>query len=125
MFGSNRGLPKPPKLPNIPTSSSGIGKIAITAALNYLSKHPEIVNSAIDGIQGLNIAMPNIPTKTTGGERMWITLCESNGWKLQQNTFTHHARILNNDNYRIAWGSLSGMKKYLNTILEFSKYSNH
>ena len=67
------------------------------------------------------ISMPNIPMPTMGGKVFWNTLCEYNGWKLQQNMITHHARILNNDDIRIAWGTINGMIRALD---RFKKLSN-
>jgi len=51
---------------------------------------------------------PNIPTKTLGGTMFWNTLDRRNGWKLQQNMFTQHYRILDPDNVRQAWGQDEG-----------------
>ncbi|NTU22469.1 hypothetical protein HPY28_19285 [Brevibacillus sp. HB1.2] len=48
--------------------------------------------------------LPNLPTKTMGGKMFWNTLDFSNGWKLQQNLFTGHLRILDQDDVRQAWG---------------------
>lgn len=67
------------------------------------------------------ISMPNIPMKTMGGHVWWITIAECNGWKLQQNTFTHHARILDNTDRRIAWGTINGMDKVLDRLINMSK----
>ncbi|MGN1339889.1 MAG: hypothetical protein ACI4WS_06320 [Oscillospiraceae bacterium] len=56
-------------------------------------------------------SLPNVPTSTMGGEVWWNDLAECNGWRLQQNTLTQHARILDPDDVRRAWGSLSAMKQ--------------
>ena len=63
------------------------------------------------------LSLPNIPTPTLGGEVFWNTLAECNGWKLQQNMFTHHARILNSENVRIAWGTINGMEKAMERMV--------
>ncbi|MBI6875195.1 hypothetical protein [Clostridium aciditolerans] len=47
----------------------------------------------------------NIPTKTLGGKVFWYTLKSKNGWKLQQNKFTFHYRILDPENVRRDWGT--------------------
>jgi len=57
--------------------------------------------------------MPNIPTKTMGGEVFWDTLASSNGWRLQKNMFTKHCRIIDPGNVRRAWGSESVMMNAL------------
>ena len=56
-----------------------------------------------------------------GGKTFWNTLTEVNGWKLQQNMITHHARILNNSNVRIAWGTINGMEKALGRMIRFAQ----
>lgn len=48
--------------------------------------------------------LPNIPVQTMGGHFFWDTLREKNGWKLQRHKFTGHARILDPENVRQAWG---------------------
>ena len=48
--------------------------------------------------------MPNIKFPTMGGEVFWTDLAEYNGWRVQQNSFTKHCRILDPENIRIAWG---------------------
>lgn len=78
----------------------------------------KILKSEING--------PNIPFPTMGGKVFWNTLVEVNGWKLQQNMFTHHARILNDKNVRIAWGTIEGMEKAMDQMLHFAqKYQNN
>ena len=37
------------------------------------------------------------------------THAEHNGWKLQQSMFAQHARIIDGNNIRVAWGSFKGM----------------
>jgi uncharacterized protein YxjI len=48
---------------------------------------------------------PNLPTKTLGGQVFWQTIESTNGWKLQQNIFTEHYRIIDSQNIRQAWSS--------------------
>ena len=62
------------------------------------------------------LSLPNIPTPTLGGEVFWNNIAEYGGWKLQQNMITHHARILNSDNVRIAWGTINGMIKAMDRM---------
>jgi hypothetical protein len=64
----------------------------------------------------MEISLPNIPMPTMGGEVFWDTLAEYKGWKLQQNEFTKHCRILDADNVRRAWGTKNGMIKALDSI---------
>lgn len=71
-------------------------------ALNFLNKE---------------LSAPNIPTQTMGGEVFWTNLAEYKGWKLQQNTFTKHARILDPKNVRRAWGTVNGMYAALDRLV--------
>jgi len=64
------------------------------------------------------LSMPNIPMPTMGGEVFWNNIAESNGWKLQQNMFTRHARILDNNDVRVAWGSLGAMEKAMDRLVQ-------
>lgn len=76
------------------------------------SRAKELLN-----ILDMELSLPNIPFPTMGGEVFWTTLVEYNGWKLQQNMFTHHARILDSDNVRIAWGTINGMEKAMDRMI--------
>lgn len=84
--------------------------------LDLLSKSPELLE-----ILDKELQLPNIPTKTMGGEVFWHTLAEVNGWKMQQNMVTHHARILNSQNVRVAWGTVNGMYKAMDRLIDASK----
>ena len=94
--------------------------------MNELAKYEEVLRVLSSNIPDSNkilhifdseLSMPNIPLKTMGGEVFWNTIVECNGWKLQQNMFTHHARILDNDDVRRAWGTINGMQKAMNRII--------
>lgn len=60
--------------------------------------------------------MPNIATKTMGGEVFWNTLASSNGWRLQKNKLTSHCRIIDPSDVRRAWGSETVMIDALNHL---------
>lgn len=47
----------------------------------------------------------NITFATAGGKVCWNELGSCSGWRLQQNKFTKHVRILNPSDNRKAWGS--------------------
>lgn len=57
--------------------------------------------------------MPNVDTSTWGGKVFWKEVASCNGWRIQQNKFTHHCRILDPSDTRRSWGSESAMKKAL------------
>ena len=56
-------------------------EVVVEKALNFLLDHPELAKDIFDS----ELSMPNIPTKTMGGNVMWTTLAKVNGLKLQQN----------------------------------------
>ncbi len=62
------------------------------------------------------ISMPNIKSPTMGGHVFWTDIVEYNGWRLQQNDITHHARILDDNDVRIAWGTINGMYRALDRL---------
>lgn len=82
----------------------------LAEALRMLASNPELVRK---------ISMPNVPFPTLGGMFFWITIAESNGWRLQQNTITQHARILDANNVRVAWGGIDAME---GTMARFVRY---
>ena len=60
--------------------------------------------------------MPNIEMPTMGGHFFWDTIKEDDGYKLQKNIVTGHARILDGADYRIAWGGYTAMVKKFREI---------
>lgn len=81
--------------------------------LGEKSSHADSLLHILD----MELSLPNIPMPTMGGEVFWNNIVEYNGWRLQQNMITHHARILDSDNYRIAWGTINGMKKAMDRMV--------
>ncbi len=69
-----------------------------------------IFKAMLDNSMNQGVSMPTIPTPTMGGEIWWNDLAEHNGWRLQQNTVTQHARILDPYDVRRAWGDLRSME---------------
>jgi len=47
--------------------------------------------------------LPDIQA-TMGGKVFWTNLAEQGGWKVQQNDFSSHCRILDPQDNRVAWG---------------------
>lgn len=88
--------------------------------LKILAENPDLVPEAID-ILDSELSMPNIPFPTMGGEVFWNTLASFNGWRLQQNMLTHHARILDPEDIRRAWGTINGMEKAMNRMVSSLK----
>jgi pimeloyl-ACP methyl ester carboxylesterase len=46
----------------------------------------------------------NLPTKTLGGLQFWGDVAHRHGWRIQQNVFTRHYRLLDANDVRRAWG---------------------
>ena len=90
-------------------------KLALDFLLKFLDEGMNILNS--------DLCMPNIPFPTMGGHTFWTNLCEYQGYKLQQNQFTHHARILDSNDIRIAWGTVNGMEKTLERMANMATKS--
>lgn len=84
--------------------------------LKVLSGNSSESNSLLK-ILDAELSLPNIPMPTLGGEVFWDNIAEYGGWKLQQNMFTHHARILDSNNIRIAWGTINGMEKAMDRMV--------
>ncbi len=62
--------------------------------------------------------MGNIPLKVADNEIMWTVLRREKGWKLEQNIITDHARILNPDGIRVAWGDRSDMERCMDSLVK-------
>ena len=71
------------------------------------------------------IALPNIPFPVCPEFFVWDTVCEINGWKLQQNMMTRHARIVDNKNIRKAWGTINGMIRAMDRMAQSLQKSEH
>ena len=91
-----------------------------TEILEELSSGSEIADE-LRLIIERNVSMPNIPFPTMGGLVFWNNIAECNGWKIQQNMLTHHARIIDSNDVRIAWGTLDEMKDLLEDLANYLK----
>ena len=89
--------------------------VNLVSALAALSAAPTLVRQ-LNEILDSEISLPNVPLPTMGGQMVWDTLAEANGWRLQQNELTKHCRILDPDDVRRAWGTKNGMMKALETL---------
>lgn len=48
---------------------------------------------------------PNVPAKTLGGREFWGDVAFCHGWRIQQNVFTEHFRLLDPSDVRRGWGT--------------------
>ena len=92
----------------------------IQSALKLISVDPNSLKEFLD-ILSKEFSMPNFPLPTLGGEFFWNTIYKYNEWKLQQNMVTQHARILDSEDVRVAWGTISAMEKALDRFVEGKK----
>ena len=67
------------------------------------------------------LSLPNIPFPTMGGEVFWTTEMNYDGWRMQQNMVTKHARIIDPNNIRIAWGTYNGMIRAMKRVISTMK----
>ncbi len=58
----------------------------------------------------------NVPTYTFGGKQLWTDYVHFRGWRIQQNAYTKHFRLIDPRNIRQAWGSLAQCANRLETI---------
>lgn len=63
-------------------------------------------------------SMPNIPFPTMGGQVFWNELANVNGWRVQENQITHHCRVLNPDDVRVAWGGYEATMKAFERLVK-------
>jgi hypothetical protein len=50
-------------------------------------------------------ALPNFPTATLGGQQFWSDELVLAGWRIQQNALSGHYRLLDDKDFRRAWGT--------------------
>ena len=92
----------------------------IGSALGLLASSSDNVKTFIDILEG-SFNMPNIKMKTMGGKVFWNTYVEKDGFKLQQNTIFKNARILDDNDVRLAWGSMKAMELALEKFLKYAE----
>ena len=62
--------------------------------------------------------MINIPIKVIDGHTFWELIKVEKGWEVQKNIVTGHARILNKNGIRIAWGSCEEMNEFFEKLVK-------
>ena len=65
----------------------------------------------------------NIRIKTLGGKQFWTDYLVQHPWRIQRHVVSNHYRLLNDDNYRHAWGTFVQCKKSLEEINKQEKLS--
>ena len=54
---------------------------------------------------GASDPMPNLALPTGGGNQLWADVAYDGGWRVQRHVWTGHARLLDRNDVRRAWGS--------------------
>jgi hypothetical protein len=65
----------------------------------------ELVRCDPSILRDFPIGLPNVAMPTMGGALFWEDVAEIKGWRIQQNIFTGHWRLLDPGNMRYAWGT--------------------
>lgn len=61
---------------------------------------------------------PRFPFFTLGGKQLWADEFVSAGYRIQENVVSHHHRLLDPDDVRIAWGTWSHCKERFDRLRE-------
>ncbi len=61
---------------------------------------------------------PNLPFPTMGGRQLWADVNWFAGWRVQQNVWTGHCRLLDPENMRRAWGRRPAVEEALSYAKE-------
>ncbi|MBI5759847.1 MAG: alpha/beta fold hydrolase [Planctomycetales bacterium] len=59
---------------------------------------------------------PNVKTKTLGGRQLWGDVRYFRGWRIQQQVYTKHYRLLDATDVRHAWGTLGQCQARLKQV---------
>ncbi len=62
------------------------------------------------------VELPNIESKTAGGQYFWADELVYFGWRIQRNTFTGHCRLLDEEKRRYAYGTFEQCHSKLEEI---------
>lgn len=74
----------------------------------------------IFGLFQTEISLPNLPIRAPDPDAWyWSTVAKWNGLRLQQNCLDRHARIIDANNVRIAWGTFRGMEMVLERLNKY------
>ena len=100
--------------------SCAIGCNALSLQGQREDKHPENPQGKSNPLTGI-IKSPlhfNLRTKTVGGNQLWTDLRIQDGWRIQQNIFTEHYRLLDPKDIRHEWGTLKKCEATFKRFIE-------
>ncbi|MCH2202650.1 MAG: alpha/beta fold hydrolase [Fuerstiella sp.] len=69
-------------------------------------------------MSGFVQALQRSVSRTLGGRQFWSDVGFFRGWRIQENVFTDHYRLLDSENRRHMFGSLTECRTALNTVRE-------
>jgi len=79
--------------------------VVLTGAVVLAGEEPQPENST--GGAGGDVRLnPNVPMPTLGGRQFWADVACFHDWRIQQNVYTQHHRLLDGSDVRQAWGTL-------------------
>ena len=81
-------------------------RIAVLAAVLVMALPAS--HTAAQSVPGTNM---NITTPTGGGKQFWTDRFVYHHWRIQQNVYTGHCRLLDDKNVRQAWGAYDGCRQ--------------
>ena len=65
---------------------------------------------------------PNLKLPTLGAKQFWADELHVHGWRIQRNVLTDHCRLLDEKDFRHAWGSYDACKAKLDAIGREKKF---
>lgn len=82
--------------------------------------------SETDGVAAAgNLASDSTISKTLGGRQFWGDVHYFQGWRIQQNSFSRHYRLIDPDDFRHASGSFDECRQTLEKIRKEKKLAAH
>lgn len=101
------------------TPRRGRHQVRVVASAAFLAAVMAAIPAGAPAMaEGTPHANPNLPVKTLGGGQVWADITLFAGWRIQRNVLTGHARLLDPDNVRRAWGSVAACDAALKRIKE-------
>jgi hypothetical protein len=89
----------------------------LIAALLLLAAAPRAWGqSPMLGTASISPAPPNFPSATLGGTQFWTDELVQGEWRIQQNVLTGHYRLLDDSDFRRAWGTFDECQTKLDEL---------
>ncbi len=74
------------------------------------------VRARADEPTGPKTGPVNLPFRTLGGTQFWSDVLVDHNWRIQRNVYFDHYRLLDNDDYRHAWGTYEACLRHFSEI---------